>query len=70
MAIGALPANSKNTFDLLWDFADDIWVMCGDRSDDINYYTKRLIFIKVYASTELYMLTDKSKDYEETWSYL
>lgn len=28
------------------------------------------MFIGVYVSTELFMLTDKSKDFRETWEFL
>lgn len=44
--------------------------MSGDRSVDYNFYTKRTLLLGVYASTELFMLTDKSKDFVETWKFL
>ena len=79
MAIGAHPDNILKTSniifckfleDLLWDFSSEIWYKCGDKSTDYNYYSKRLLFNSVYASTELFMLTDKSKEYFATWYIL
>jgi len=70
MFIGAMPANAKRTSELLWNYADDVWFLAGDRSTDYNYYTKRSIFLAMYCSTELFMLTDKSKNHSETWKFL
>ena len=49
---------------------DEIWYMAGDRSTDINWYTKRGLLKTVYISTELYMLQDKSHNHEQTWKFL
>ncbi len=58
MALGILPSNVLTTKNLLWSYADDIWYLAGDRSMDYNYYSKRTLFLAVYASTEMYMITD------------
>lgn len=39
---------------------DDIWHAAGDRSTDMDWYTKRALLGGVYTATELYMLTDYS----------
>lgn len=70
MALGAHPSNARQTADLLWRYADEIWTLAGDRSLDYNYYTKRTLFLGVYASTELYLLTDQSEGHAETWHFL
>ncbi|KRW98523.1 hypothetical protein PPERSA_00120 [Pseudocohnilembus persalinus] len=70
MAVGALPVNAKQTFDLLWNYADDVWFLAGDRSLDYNHYTKRSLFLAAYTSTELHFLTDQSGTYEPTWQFL
>ena len=70
MAIGAHPENARETAGLLWNYADEVWVLAGDRSLDYNYYTKRGLFVAVYASTELYMLSDQSENHAETWGFL
>lgn len=52
------------------ELADDIWHACGDTSTDYNWYTKRGLLAAVYAATELYMLTDYSPGYADTWRSL
>jgi ubiquinone biosynthesis protein COQ9 len=37
---------------------DDIWHAAGDRSSDMDWYTKRALLGAVYMTAELYMLTD------------
>ena len=79
MAIGMMPSNFQQTYNILWKFADDIWTLSGDRyfifiyfirDLDHNYQTKRIIFISNYASSEVFMLTDMSENYQETWNFL
>lgn len=70
MALGALPSNIRRTTENLWKFTDDLWFLAGDRSTDYNFYTKRSLVLGVYASTELFMLTDKSENFSETWKFL
>lgn len=60
MAIGAYPSNCSETSSILWQYSDDCWYLSGDRSNDMNFYTKRSLFLYCYMSTELFMLTDKS----------
>ena len=35
-----------------------------------SYYTKRASLAAIYKSTELYLLQDKSPDYQDTWHFL
>jgi ubiquinone biosynthesis protein COQ9 len=63
MALGAHPNNARQTAQILWNYADEVWTLAGDRSLDYNHYTKRAIFLGIYASTELYLLTDLSENY-------
>jgi len=70
IAIGAAPAFACNTLKIQYSFADEIWFLSGDRSEDYNTYLKRLLYLKTYFSTELYMLTDRSEGFEETWGFL
>ena len=66
----ALPMNSAEGARLLWGTADAIWTALGDRSDDINWYTKRATLSAVYSSTVLYWLGDDSPDHHRTWDFL
>lgn len=70
MAAGALPQNVPGTVKRLAKLSDEIWYFAGDKSTDIPWYTKRAILTAIYASTELFMLNDKSPDFQETWKFL
>jgi len=66
----AMPANAADGAAAVWGTADLIWVALGDRSDDINWYSKRTILSAVYASTLLYWLGDQSENHHATWDFL
>lgn len=70
MALGALPQNLPYTLANIGQLVDEIWHICGDRSTDMNWYTKRALLAGVYTSAELYMLVDQSESYKDTWSFL
>ena len=72
MALGALPQNAPSTMKSIGDTIDSIWTACGDYSDSssTSYYTKRGMLSGIYISTEMYMLTDTSKDFKDTWDFL
>jgi ubiquinone biosynthesis protein COQ9 len=56
---------------LLLQLLDEIWYSAGgDTSTDASWYTKRASLAAVYMSTELYMLTDYSPGYADTWQQL
>lgn len=60
----------KDTVDISTQMLDDIWYYAGDRSTDINWYTKRGLLGKLYFSTQLSMLNDQSPDFQDTWQFL
>jgi ubiquinone biosynthesis protein COQ9 len=70
MALGARPDNLPGTLRLLAELMDEMWMLSGDRSNDWNWYTKRALLGGVYTATELYMLTDKSYQFHNTWTFL
>eukprot|EP00943_MAST-04B_sp_MAST-4B-sp1_P004431 g4431.t1 len=72
MALGALPQNVPSTMKNISNTIDSLWSICGDYSDNssTSYYTKRGLLSGVYLATEMYMLTDTSKDFEDSWNFL
>ena len=66
----ALPNHAAQGAKLIWGTADAIWDAIGDTSDDVNWYTKRVILSAVYASTVLFWLGDDSLNSESTWEFL
>ena len=70
MALFALPMHAAEGVRANWATADAIWDALGDRSDDVNWYTKRATLSALYLSTVLYWLGDRSEGQAETWSFL
>lgn len=50
--------------------SDEIWYLAGDTAVDFSWYTKRASLSAVYASSELFMTTDTSKDFAMTEEFL
>ena len=42
----------------------------GDKSTDMSWYTKRATLGAVYSATELFMITDTSPEFADTWAFL
>ncbi|XP_014787086.1 ubiquinone biosynthesis protein COQ9-B, mitochondrial isoform X2 [Octopus bimaculoides] len=70
MALQALPQNACQSWCNLLQLVDDIWFYAGDKSTDFNWYTKRLTLAALYKSSEIYMLQDKSEDFENTLKFV
>ncbi len=69
-ALLSLPLYAAEGARALWGTADAIWVALGDRSTDVNWYSKRATLSAVYAATVLYWLGDDSPDHAATWEFL
>ncbi|WP_461307720.1 COQ9 family protein [Albidovulum sp.] len=69
-ALFALPQHAATGASLLWGTADAIWRALGDRSEDVNWYTKRATLSAVYAATLLYWLGDESEGQAASWDFL
>lgn len=61
-----VPYNMPGSLEELYNLGDDVAYYAGDLSNDFAWYAKRFSVSTVYVSSELYMLQDKSKDYEDT----
>lgn len=66
----SLPPYAADGAKAIWGTADKIWEALGDRSDDINWYTKRATLSGVYGATVLYWLGDTSEGHVATWEFL
>lgn len=69
-ALFALPQNAATGAGLVWGAADAIWRALGDRSEDLNWYTKRATLSAVYSATVLFWLGDQSEGQEASWDFL
>ncbi|CAM3080165.1 ubiquinone biosynthesis protein COQ9 [Paracoccus aminovorans] len=66
----ALPQHASLGARLLWETADAVWDGLGDRSEDVNWYSRRATLSAVYGATALYWLGDDSPDCEATRAFL
>jgi ubiquinone biosynthesis protein COQ9 len=69
-ALFALPQNAPTGAALVWGTADAIWTALGDRSEDLNWYSKRAILSGVWAATVLYWLGDDSDGAAATGDFI
>ncbi|XP_026872966.2 ubiquinone biosynthesis protein COQ9, mitochondrial isoform X1 [Electrophorus electricus] len=70
MSLLLLPHNIPESLKHLSTLVDDIWYYAGDRSTDMNWYTRRAALTGIYNTTELVMLQDSSPDFKDTWTFL
>ncbi|KAJ3059651.1 Ubiquinone biosynthesis protein coq9, mitochondrial [Podochytrium sp. JEL0797] len=70
LALMAMPSNAPHSLKNLSALVDEIWFVAGDRSTDMNWYSKRVMLAGVYTSTELFMTQDKSPNFVETEKFL
>lgn len=69
-ALLAAPTMGPLAAKLVWASADVIWRGLGDKSTDINFYTKRAILSGVLTSTMARWLADNSDDEAATNAFL
>lgn len=60
MAVFSLPHHAPEGVRLVFGTADAIWTALGDTSDDVNWWTKRMILGSVFSASVLYWLGDTS----------
>jgi ubiquinone biosynthesis protein COQ9 len=70
MALFALPFHAPQGVSLIWGTADAVWTALGDTSEDVNWYTKRMILSGVLSSSVLFWLGDKSEGHQASWDFI
>ncbi|KAG6411623.1 hypothetical protein SASPL_129706 [Salvia splendens] len=70
LSIQAQPSNISTSFKQRAMLVDEIWHAAGDEATDTDWYVKRTVLGGIYSTTELYMLTDNSPDFQDTWDFL
>ena len=60
------PCNLIFSKKLLFKISDDIWNFSGDKSLDFNYYSKRIILMKIYFSSFRFWINDHSIKKKQT----
>ena len=54
----------------LWNSADKIWISIGDKSNDLNWYSKRLILSSIYSAVMIFWIEDNSEHFLETKDFI
>ncbi|KAL0374581.1 UNVERIFIED_CONTAM: Ubiquinone biosynthesis protein COQ9, mitochondrial [Sesamum radiatum] len=70
LTIQAQPSNISTSFKQRAMLVDEIWHAAGDEATDMDWYVKRTVLGGIYSTTELYMLSDTSPDFQDTWAFL
>lgn len=70
LSIQAQPMNVPTSFKQRALLVDEIWHAVGDEASDVDWYVKRTVLAGIYSTTEVYMLTDSSPDFRDTWAFL
>ncbi|CAA0818693.1 Unknown protein [Striga hermonthica] len=70
LSIQAQPPNIATSFKQRAMLVDEIWDAAGDESTDTDWYVKRTVLGGIYSTAELYMLSDNSPDFRDTWAFL
>ncbi|KAA8534757.1 hypothetical protein F0562_029801 [Nyssa sinensis] len=70
LSIQAQPLNIPISFKQRVMLVDEIWRAAGDEATDVDRYAKCTALGAIYTATEMYMLTDSSPDFRDTWVFL
>lgn len=65
-----LPSNLAKSLAELHNLSDDITYYAGDRSTDFKWYSKRFSISGLFIQSELFMLTDTTKDLSDTSKFV
>ncbi|KAL8234194.1 hypothetical protein R6Q59_020294 [Mikania micrantha] len=67
LSIQAQPSNISTSFKQRAMLVDEF---CNDEDTGVDWYLKRTAVGGIYSATEIYMLTDNSTDFDDTWIFL
>ncbi|KAI6682068.1 hypothetical protein NL676_035949 [Syzygium grande] len=70
LAIQAQPLNVPTSLKQRAMLVDEICHAAGDESSDIDWYVKRTVVGGIYSTSEVYMLTDSSPEFRDTWAFV
>lgn len=70
MVLPTEPTQLNQTLEIMIDTVDDICHLAGMNSSRLDWYSDRALILLVFATTEMYMLTDYSENMKETKIFL
>eukprot|EP00271_Cylindrocystis_brebissonii_P019733 TRINITY_DN6180_c0_g1_i1.p1 TRINITY_DN6180_c0_g1~~TRINITY_DN6180_c0_g1_i1.p1 ORF type:complete len:331 (-),score=44.35 TRINITY_DN6180_c0_g1_i1:497-1489(-) len=70
LSIQTQPSNAATSLRQRLELFDTLWAIAGDHSPEMERQAKRLMLATVYSTSEVYMLTDYSPGFDDTWKFL
>lgn len=70
LSIQSQPTNLPTSLKQRALLVDEIWHAAGDQGSDIDWYVKRTLLGGIYSAAEVYMITDHSPEFRDTWLFL
>ncbi|XP_072973578.1 uncharacterized protein [Typha angustifolia] len=70
LSIQAQPMNFPTSFKQRAILVDEIWHAAGDTGSDVDWYVKRTLLGGIYSTSEVYMVTDNSPEFRDTWVFV
>ncbi|CAN6306321.1 unnamed protein product [Urochloa humidicola] len=70
LSIQSQPANVSTSLKQRAVLVDEIWHAAGDVGSDIDWHVKRTVLGGIYSTSEVYMLTDNSPEFRDTWTFV
>ncbi|XP_072992040.1 uncharacterized protein [Typha latifolia] len=70
LSIQAQPMNFPTSFKQRAVLVDEIWHDAGDTGSDVDWYVKRTLLGGIYSTSEVYMVTDNSPEFRDTWVFV
>lgn len=70
LSIQAQPSNFSTSFKQRAMLIDEFCHASSDEGTGVDWYLKRTVLGGIYSTTEVYMLTDNSTDFHDTWIFL
>ncbi|XP_066347379.1 uncharacterized protein [Miscanthus floridulus] len=70
LSIQSQPANVSTSLKQRAVLVDEIWHAAGDSGSDIDWYVKRTVLGGIYSTSEVYILTDNSPEFRDTWTFV
>mmetsp|Transcript_28084 Transcript_28084/g.40005 ORF Transcript_28084/g.40005 Transcript_28084/m.40005 type:complete len:272 (+) Transcript_28084:31-846(+) len=70
LAVLADPRYALDTVKIVGSTVDDLCFLAGMQSSRGDWYKERLLVLSIYTSSELFLLTDHSSNFEETRAFI
>ena len=64
------PSNLVLSSEILFRMADEIWWLAGDKSTDMNYYSKRIILMNILSNSFTLYAFDNSENNDKTYKFI